>query len=40
VYKNGRLVAKVEVPSLLILSGKVDRRLNKILTELVKDKEI
>ncbi|MEQ1663780.1 MAG: DUF4160 domain-containing protein [Bdellovibrionales bacterium] len=40
VYKNGRLIAKVEVLSQLVLTGKVDRRLNKILTELVKDKEI
>lgn len=40
VYKDGRLVAKVEVPSLLVLTGKTDRRLSKLLSELVKEKKI
>ena len=40
VYLDGKPIAKVEVPSLLVLSGEVDRKLKKILIELVKDKEI
>lgn len=40
VYRGGRLVAKVEVPSLLVLTGKVNRRLRKILLELVNEGKI
>jgi hypothetical protein len=38
VYRNGVLVAKVEIPGLLVLSGKVNRKLRNILEELVREK--
>jgi hypothetical protein len=40
VYNDGRLVAKVVVPSLLVLTGQVDRRLRKILEELIEEGKI
>jgi hypothetical protein len=40
VYKNGKEVAKIEVPGLLVLKGKMDRKLKKIILELVKEKRI
>jgi len=40
VYRDGKLIAKIEVPSLLILTGTMNKKLKKILAELVKDKEI
>lgn len=40
IYKNGRLVAKVEVPSLVILTGGLNRKLKKILAELVEENKI
>jgi len=40
VYRDGKLVAKVEVPSMLVLTGKMSRKLRKILTELVREKRI
>ena len=40
VYRDGRLVAKVEVPGMLILSGKVTKRLRKILEKLIQEKRI
>lgn len=40
VYDDGREVAKVQVPSLLVLSGKMTKRLRKILKELLEKGEI
>lgn len=40
VYLDGRAVAKVEVPGLLVLRGKMNRRLRKILSDMVKKGEI
>lgn len=40
VYKNGKQVAKVRVPELLVLTGRVNKRLLKILKELIESKEI
>jgi hypothetical protein len=40
VYRDGRLVAKVEVPSLLVLSGRMNARLRRILGALIGSKEI
>jgi len=40
IYKDGKQVAKVQVPGLLVLSGKLSARLRKILTELVREKII
>lgn len=36
VYKNGREVAKVEIPNLRLLKGKMNKRLGKIMKELIK----
>ena len=40
VYRDGRLVAKVEVPGLLVLTGKMGRRLQRILERLIEEGEI
>lgn len=40
VYKGGREVAKVEVPGLLVLKGKINERLKKALQELIAKGEI
>lgn len=37
VYRDGTLVAKVEVPGMLVLSGRMSRRLRRILQELVEE---
>lgn len=40
IYKDGRLVAKVQVPSLLILTGSLNKRLKKILQELIEENKL
>ena len=40
VYRDGVLVAKVEVPGMLVLSGKLNRTLRKILEQLVKENRL
>lgn len=40
IYKNGRLVAKVQVPSLLVLTGSLNKRLKKILRELIEENKL
>lgn len=40
IYRDGELVAKVVVPGLLVLTGKLNKRLRKILLELIEGKEI
>ena len=40
IYRDGSLVAKVEIPSLLVLSGRLNRRLRKILEELIQEGEV
>lgn len=40
VYKDGRKIAKVEVPGLLVLKGKINGRLKKILLALIDGGEI
>lgn len=40
VFKDGREIAKVRVPGLIILSGTLNKRLVKILKELIEDREI
>ncbi|OGQ34411.1 MAG: hypothetical protein A3F16_06165 [Deltaproteobacteria bacterium RIFCSPHIGHO2_12_FULL_43_9] len=37
VYKNGREIAKVEIPNLLVLKGKVNKALIKAIGELIKE---
>jgi hypothetical protein len=38
IYRNGSLVAKVEVPSMLVLAGTLTRRLRRILEQLIDEK--
>lgn len=40
VYRDRKLVAKVEVPGLLVLSGMLNKKLKRILEELMKEKRI
>lgn len=40
VYRGGVLVAKVEIPGLLVLSGTMNRQLRKILEQLIEEKLI
>lgn len=36
IYKDGKEVAKVQVPEMLVLTGKISKRLKKILRELLR----
>lgn len=38
IYKDGKEIAKVEVPSQRVLTGKLNRQIKKILKELIEDK--
>ncbi len=40
VYKDGKEIAKIIVPSLRILSGKMNKKLRNIMEDLVKEKRI
>jgi hypothetical protein len=40
VYRDGREIAKVQVPGLIVLTGKLNKRLYKILKQLVLEKKI
>jgi hypothetical protein len=40
VYRDGRLIAKVQVPGIVVLTGKLNRKLLKIFKELVAEKRI
>lgn len=40
VYRKGALVAKVEIPGMLILSGKMNRKLERILRQLFEEKRL
>jgi len=40
IYKNGREIAKVEIPGLLVLTGRINKKLRKILRELIEEGEI
>ncbi len=37
VFKDGKEIAKVTIPKLGLLSGKMNRKLKKILTNLVEE---
>jgi len=37
IYQEGREVAKVCVPELIVLTGKMNRRLRRILEELLRE---
>lgn len=36
IYKDGKAIAKVQIPEMLVLRGNLNRRLKRILHELVK----
>ncbi|MEK7790661.1 MAG: DUF4160 domain-containing protein [Deltaproteobacteria bacterium] len=36
IYRDGRTIAKVQIPEMLVLRGSLNRRLKRILLELVK----
>ncbi|QQR80902.1 MAG: DUF4160 domain-containing protein [Deltaproteobacteria bacterium] len=40
VYEDGKDVAKIKVPDLLVLQGKMSKKLRKILEGLIKDGEL
>ena len=40
IYKDGDMVAKVAVPEMSVLSGRVNSRIRKILQELIKEGRI
>lgn len=40
VYKDGREVAKVVIPSMRLLSGKMNKKLKKIIEQLLKEEKI
>jgi hypothetical protein len=40
VYRDGREIAKVQVPGLIVLTGSLNKRLYKILKELIAEKKI
>ena len=37
IYKDGRLIAKVQVPGLPLLKGSMNKKLRKILVELIQE---
>lgn len=37
IYKDGGTVAKVQIPELLVLSGKLSKKLRKILTGMIQE---
>lgn len=36
IYKDGKMIAKVQIPEMLVLRGNLSRRLKRIIHELVK----
>ena len=40
VYKNGKEIAKVVVPDMRVLTGKLNRKLRKIIEELLREGKI
>jgi hypothetical protein len=40
IYEDGREIAKVEIPGLLVLQGKMNARLKKILEALIDEGKI
>ncbi len=40
VYKNGKEMVKVELPGFTVLIGKLNKKLKKILMELIKEGRI
>ncbi len=40
VYKDGKEIAKIVLPSLKVLNGKMNKKLKKILMELIEEGRI
>ena len=40
VYRDGKEVAKIVIPSMRLLSGKMNKKLKKIIEELLKEGKI
>ncbi len=40
VYRNGKEVAKIIIPGMRLLSGKMNRKLKKIIQELLEEGKI
>lgn len=40
VYRDGALVAKVEIPGMLVLTGKMNHKLKRILERLIAERRI
>lgn len=38
IYRDGREIAKVEIPGMRVLTGRLNKRLRKILRELLSEK--
>ena len=40
IYRDDEEIAKVQIPEMIVLTGHVNRRLRKILKELLKEKSV
>ena len=40
IYQDKKLVAKIHIPQLVILQGKMNKKMEKILLELLKEKRL
>ena len=40
IYEDGKEIAKVQMPEMIILTGRINKRLRKILKELLEEKEL
>lgn len=40
VYKDGREVAKLQIPEMILLTGRLSKKLRKTIEKIVKEKKI
>lgn len=40
IYKDGKQIAKIQVPELFVLKGKINKKIEKIIKQLLKEKLI
>lgn len=40
IFKDGREIAKVQVPGMIVLTGKLTKKIRQLLAKLVKEKTI
>jgi hypothetical protein len=40
IYKDGKQVAKVRVPEIIVLNGRLNKKFKKIIQMLIRDKRI